>query len=265
MNQLIWFDSLFTMGGVFSGWFYRCGSRMYDEDVEVQLVTYETTPLTLVCSVWDSVQIYTACFLHLHVFSCHQIKCTQGQMFMRHMPLRSYRIINWCCPNYDIWMLGNYFVSGIPLWKGPPLNSWVFFGSAANQLQPMQPTGLGSSTIEDTIKDPEAETGGGMTGGSSRSAWNRGFRMQFWWCILMYFDVFCYFVIYLSFGLQRELARSDQLLRWWDNGLGWVIREGGTLYNSAFMIEYRPQKSKTGNARAVGIVLLQLHNMIWYV
>lgn len=83
--------------------------------------------------------------------------------------------------------------------------------------------------------------------------------------LMMYFDVFCYFVIYLSFGLQRELARSDQLLRWWDNGLGWVIREGGTLYNSAFMIEYRPQKSKTGNARAVGIVLLQLHNMIWYV
>lgn len=194
MNQVIWFDNLclFTMGGVFSGWFYRCGSRMYDEDVEVQLVTYGTTPLTLVCSVWDSVQIYTACFLHLDVFSCHQIKCTQGQMFMRHMPLRSYRIINWCCPNYDIRMLGNYFVSGIPLWKGPPLNSWVFFGSAANHLQPMQPTGLGSSTIEDTIEDPEAETGGGMTGGSSRSAWNRGFRMQFWWCILMYFVILLY-------------------------------------------------------------------------
>ena len=43
---------------------------MYDEDVEVQLVTYGTTPLTLVCSVWDSVQIYTAYHSMFSTSSC---------------------------------------------------------------------------------------------------------------------------------------------------------------------------------------------------
>ena len=264
MNQVIWFDNLclFTMGGVFSGWFYRCGSRMYDEDVEVQLVTYGTTPLTLVCSVWDSVQIYTACFLHFHVFSCHQIKCAQGQMFMRHMPLRSYRIINSCCPNYDIRMLGYYFVSGIPLWKGPPFKLMGFLRVGR------QPAPADAANRPGVIHNRRHNQRPRSRNRRRHDRRIKQISLESWIpdaILMMYFDVFCYFVIYLSFGLQRELARSDQLLRWWDNGLGWVIREGGTLYNSAFMIEYRPQNSKTGNARAVGIVLLQLHNMIWYV
>ena len=260
MNQVIWFDNLclFTiMCGFFSGWFYRCGSRMCDEDVEVQLVTYGTTPLTLVCSVWDSVQIYTSCFLHLHVFSCHQIKCTQGQMFMRHMPLRSYRIIDWCCPIYDIRMLGTYFVSEFPFERGPlgpPLNSWFFFGS--RQLH--TPDGANRPGVIHNRRHNRRPRS------RNRRRHDRRISLESWIpdAILMMYFVILWYTCF-CFGLQRELARSDQLLRWWDNGLGWVIRDGGTLYNSAFMIEYRLQNSKTENARAVGIVML--HNMIWYV
>lgn len=135
MNQVVWFDNLclFTM----CGWFYRCGSRMYDEDVEVQLVTYGTRLLTLVCSVWDSVQIiYTACFLpcscvflptdqmHTGPKLCLCMWCVcflfQGIWISDHTD-------NSVCPHYNIRMLEIYLVSGIPFENGP-FNSWVFFG-----------------------------------------------------------------------------------------------------------------------------------------